>query len=365
MKIFASTNDDHGLHRPHRKFIPVKSVKSVAMKSVVIIFGAGFSVLFPAAFLSLCPAGLSERIEIRAQQLNGFDLQDPSRCRFGDLEFRGGLILSSSHPSFGGISAFHIQPDGAWFLGATDRGVWLRGRIVYDGNRPAGIADAEMEPILGSNGKPSGRWDAEALATNGGILYLGIERINSVFRFDYDGQGFPARAQPVAIPSAIKKWPGNQSIEAMVLVPKGYPLGGALIVLSEQAVDEFGNLEAFLIGGPKPGRFTVKRSDDFDISDAAFLPTGDLLVLERKYSFEFQASMRIRRIPLEDIKPGALVDGPVLIEADRHFQIDNMEAIDVHRASSGEILLTLVSDDNFSSAQRTILLQFALLKQAL
>ena len=80
-----------------------------------------------------------------------------------------------------------------------------------------------------------------------------------------------------------------------------------------------------------PGMFTVKRSNGYDVSDAALLPCGELLVLERKYSFQYQASMRIRRVSLDEIKPGALVDGPVLLEADKNFQIDNMEAISVHR----------------------------------
>jgi hypothetical protein len=132
--------------------------------------------------------------------------------------------------------------------------------------------------------------------------------------------------------------------------------------LSEYGLDESGNAQAFLIGGSTPGMFMVKRSDSYDISDAALLPSGDLLLLERKYSLQDGASMRIRRVPLEKIKPGALLNGTVLIEADKNFQIDNMEAIGAHKASSGETILTLMSDDNFSSAQRTIMLQFALMK---
>jgi hypothetical protein len=70
--------------------------------------------------------------------------------------------------------------------------------------------------------------------------------------------------------------------------------------------------------------------------------------------------VRIRRIALGAIKPGAVVDGPVLLEADLGFEIDNMEGLSVHRMPSGEIVLTLVSDDNFSALQRTLLLQFTL-----
>jgi len=50
----------------------------------------------------------------------------------------------------------------------------------------------------------------------------------------------------------------------------------------------------------------------------------------------------------------------VLIYADHGYQIDNMEALAVHKDASGSVVLTLVSDDNLSRLQRTILLQFSL-----
>ncbi|MBP1622743.1 MAG: hypothetical protein H6Q07_763, partial [Acidobacteria bacterium] len=105
--------------------------------------------------------------------------------------------------------------------------------------------------------------------------------------------------------------------------------------------------------------FTVKRTGGYDISDAALLPGGDILLLERQYSVLHGVAMRIRRIPLAEIKPGALVDGPPILETGRREEVDNMEALSVHRAPSGEIILTLMSDDNFSKIQRTLLLQFA------
>ena len=72
--------------------------------------------------------------------------------------------------------------------------------------------------------------------------------------------------------------------------------------------------------------------------------------------------MRIRRVPLAALAPGATVDGPTLIDADMGYQIDNMEGLSVHRDATGEIMLTLMSDDNFSALQRTILLQFRLVE---
>ena len=90
------------------------------------------------------------------------------------------------------------------------------------------------------------------------------------------------------------------------------------------------------------------------------MPGGDVLLLERKFSWTGGLVVRMRRIALGEIKPGALVDGPILFEADLGYEIDNMEGLSVHRSAAGETVLTLISDDNFSVIQRTLLLQFTL-----
>jgi hypothetical protein len=306
------------------------------------------------------------RIEVRARPILSFEPRDPSRRRFGQVEFRGGVELASPYKEFGGVSAIRVRPDGAHFLALTDQGRWLRGRITYDGMQPTGIADAEMAPILGGDGRPlaARRWyDTEAIAEDDGIVYVGIERVHQIVRLDYGKQGLLARGQPIAVPPGFKQLPSNGSIEALEFIPKGLPMAGTLIAISEKGYDEAGNHKAFLIGGPSPGTFAVKRSDDFDISDCALLPPGELLILERRYSLWRGVALRIRRIPLGSIKPGALVDGPVVVFADMGYEIDNMEGLSVHRATSGDTVLTLISDDNFSPIQRTILLQFTLVEE--
>jgi hypothetical protein len=162
------------------------------------------------------------------------------------------------------------------------------------------------------------------------------------------------------VPPGVRGLPNNKGLEALVAVPRGLPLAGALIAISERGLTRDGNINAFLIGGPRPGTFALRRTADFDVSDAALLPSGDLLVLERKFSWTTGLFVRIRRIALLDIQPGALVDGRVLFEADLGYAIDNLEGLSVHRGPNGETVLTLVSDDNFSALQRTLLLQFTL-----
>jgi hypothetical protein len=305
----------------------------------------------------------SAAIELRTEPIGAFDIRDPSRRQFGLLEFRGGLVLRSRDKNFGGISAIRVAPDGAHFIALSDKGWWFRGRLLYQGTRPSGIADAEMAPILGVDGRPlaaRGWYDTESIAQDGGTLYVGIERVHQIVRFNYGKDGLLARGRPIPVPPGLRSLPSNRGLEALVFVPKGLPLAGTLIAISERGLDAAGNINAFLIGGAKPGSFAVRRSSNYDITDAALLPGGDVLLLERRFSWSSGLAVRMRRIALVKIKPGATVDGPVLLDADLGYEIDNMEGLSVHRIPDGEIVLTLISDDNFSALQRTLLLQFIL-----
>lgn len=304
------------------------------------------------------------RITIDATPITAFDNRDPSLTRFGLLEFRGGLALTSKHEAFGGISGIHVEPDGSRFIAITDRGSWLRGRILYRDGKPSGIADAELAPILGPDGKPlaaTGWYDAESLAEHGGMLYVGYERVHRIVRFNYARDGLRARGEPLPQPADFKTLVSNKSLECLAAPPKGSLHAGELIAVSERSLDDAGNIRAFVVG--KDGgvtRFAVTRSGDFDISGCAIMPPGDLLLLERSFTPIRGVGLRIRRVPLTALKPGAVVDGTPLIEADLAYQIDNMEGIDVHRGARGETTITLVSDDNFSVIQRNLLLQFVL-----
>lgn len=317
----------------------------------------------PASVLKIAAAPV--KIDVRANSITAFERTDPTRTRFGKLEFRGGVELTSSYRAFGGLSALRLSEGGGRFLAISDRGCWFRGRILHDDGRPARLADVEAAPALGPDGRPlsaRGWFDTESIAADGGTLYVGIERVNQIVRFDYGKDGLLARGVPIVVPPEVKRLPYNKGLEALVFVPAGLPLAGTLLALSERGLDATGNLTGFLIGGPSPGIFSIKRTDEFDISDAALLPEGDLLVLERRFTWLTGIAMRIRRIALAAIRPGALVDGPILIEADMSYQIDNMEGLAVHRGAAGETVLTLISDDNFSPLQRTVLLQFTLVE---
>jgi hypothetical protein len=346
--------------------MPMMNAAAKPVRWLLVALVAGLiAVALPGATQPQRVTDPPARIEIQADPLRGLEYGDLARRRFGQLEFRGGLVLTSPFRHFGGLSAIRVAADGAHFIAVSDRGWWLRGRITYESLRPTGVADAEMAPVLGPDGRAlaaRGWYDTESIAEDGGTLYLGIERVNRIVRLDYGKDGLTARAQPIEVPPGVRSLPNNKGLEALVFVPRNLPLGGTLIAISERGLDKDGNILAFLIGGPRPGNFAVKRSAEFDVSDAALLPGGGLLILERKFSWTSGLFIRIRRLALADVRPGALLDGPILFEADLGYAIDNMEGLSVHRGAAGETVLTLISDDNFSVLQRTLLLQFTLLE---
>src|SRR5579862_969132 len=131
-------------------------------------------------------------IEVHARPITWFDNSDHDRVRFGALEFRSGLVLTSSFRAFGGLSGLRLDAQGERFISFSDKGTWFTGRIVYQGRAMSGLTDVEAAPMLGPDGRPitsRGWFDSESIALDGQQVYIGLERVNKVLRFDF-GKGF-------------------------------------------------------------------------------------------------------------------------------------------------------------------------------
>ena len=303
-------------------------------------------------------------VAIRASPIQPFAPGDRGATRFGALTFRSGLELQAPEREFGGFSGLWRSGDGAELVAITDKARWLTARVALADGRLAGLHDAVLAPILGASGRPLRRSrfsDTEALAMGGGTAFVAVERSHGVLRFDWAKDGVRARAQAVPGPAELRDLPGNQGLEALGVAPPRSPLSGALVAVAERSRRGDGEpTRGFILSGPRAGAFDVAREDPFDVTDLAFLPSGEMLTLERRFSLLGGLGARIRRIPANAIAAGRTVDGPVIFEADGSQEIDNLEGLSVHRGPSGETVLTLISDDNFSALQRTLVLEFTL-----
>ncbi len=322
--------------------------------------GLGAVVLAPPA-LAEAPESTRISVAVSARPIAAFEPRNPDKTRFGELVFRSGLVLSGSHPRFGGYSGLWRSGDGRDLVAVTDNGFWLTAKVALRNGRLTGLEGAELAPILGASGKPLHRsryYDTESLCIADGVAFIGVERTHDVLRFDWAGEGVGARARIVPVPREVKRLPDNRGLEAIGVVPAGQPLAGSIVAISERSGAEDAPTLGVILGR-QPGLFQVTRHDGFDITDLAFLPNGDLLLLERWYRTLRGVGMRIRRVPGASLKAGALLDGPVLIQADLGQEIDNMEGLAVHQ-DGGKTVLTLIADDNFSFLQRTVMLEFEL-----
>ncbi|MBZ9796436.1 esterase-like activity of phytase family protein [Mesorhizobium sp. ES1-4] len=304
-----------------------------------------------------------ESLEVSARPISEFHIGRTDR-QFGPLEFVGGLEMTSPSRDFGALSAFRFLKAGSDFIGVADTGYWFFGSVARDADRrPIGIQNFRMQQMVDQKGQPSDeKWeaDAEGLAVKDGIATVGFERNHRVaqFRIDPADMKAPFRQLDFLVPA--RELRQNRGFETVARSNVNGQHRGGLVVVSERSLDKAGNIYAAIIEGPRKGVFTVKRNGDFDISDGAFLPDGDLLLLERSFTMAGGLRMRLRRIHGESVEKGAVADGPVLLEADMGYQIDNMEGLDIWTREDGALMVSLISDDNHSILQRNLYLEFIL-----
>lgn len=279
------------------------------------------------------------------------------------LRWRGGFVISSPEKSVGGLSGLALSDDCTSLVAVSDRGSWFRASLRYEGETLADIFSAELAPMLDSAGKPprsKSRGDAEALAHLGGGRYMvGFETRTRIGTYDLGKHGLKARFQLLKSPKAIVNGPPNAEVESVGRFRSG-PLQGHYLAISEHNLDSDGNIRGWLWRSADAVPFSIKRLEDYSITDAAILPDGDVIILERSFGKSLLPGMAIRRISASTIEKGATVE-PRLLFSGRAplYAIDNMEGMALCKRN-GETRLAIVSDDNFNAAlQRTLLLQFA------
>lgn len=303
--------------------------------------------------------------DIRVRPITRFAVGSDEN-RFGPLTFIGGLEMTSRLRHFGALSGIRFTDDGTHFIGVADTGFWYRGRLERDAEGlPVGIAGFQMRAIpdiSGSYSNSKRETDAEGIAIGSdGALTVSFEREHRISIYAPAGAGFDPRFKG-NVDFIVPRWElrQNRGFETVAHAPAASALAGARVAISEKSIDKAGNIFAAVLEGPRKGIFKVARTDSYDITDGDFLPNGDLLILERRFSMAESIGMRIRRILGDQIRAGATVDGAVLLEADLLYQIDNMEGLDVWQNDVGEIFVSLVSDDNHSLLQRNLYLEFML-----
>lgn len=343
------------------------NLKKLCSSSLVVaLFGTfiGVAAADPKPDISDIEAG---PIAVEAKPITSFKRFSADEP-LAKLRFRGGLVLTAPSPQFGGWSGLVVDDDARSFLSISDTGVWMTGELTYDGTHPAGIKDARLGPLLERTGFPLQRGrnrDSESIALESGTLQhgsvlIGFEQKHRIERYDLTPQGITTDRGSVKLPPSAKRMRPNQGLEALTVM-KGGPYKGSIIAFSERLYDLSRNHTGWLWTKAGPQTIHLKNIGDYDVTDISSLNDGTLFVLERRFNWIEGVKMRLRRLAPDELALDRTLEGETLIEADLNDNIDNMEGLAATRLKTGEILITMISDDNFNHLfQRTVLLQFTL-----
>lgn len=272
--------------------------------------------------------------------------QDPAVTRFGDAEMLGILKLEAPGQRwFGGLSGMSL--DGDTVTTINDSGHWWRFRLVSDpSGRPLRAEALEGGPLGGLDGsKEDG--DGEELAALPDGWLVSFERRHRILRYPRD---LSARPERLSAPPGLKDLPDNGGIEAMARLADG-----RLLLISEEGGAD--GLSPAWIG--RPGQWqelSYRREGLFAPTAATLLDNGDVLVLERRFTWVGGVSARVVRLGRAQLVPGAMLEGRELFRIEPPHTIDNMEAIAARRRPDGRLLVHLLSDDNFSAMQASLLM---------
>jgi hypothetical protein len=282
-------------------------------------------------------------------------LPDGAPNRVGQLAFWGGLVLTDDRAEFGGFSALEVSPDGSRLWALSDQGRVLAGRLRYDRQgRLAGLDDATLAPLLDVNGAPvaGSRRDAEGLARlPDGSFVVSFEWAHRLALH----AGEPAATAGVQLvgPGNLHRLQSNRGLEAVTLLADG-----RLFVLGETELA--GEVSAFpgWLSGPDgwlPLAYIAARG--YRPTGAATLPGGDVVVIERRDPVLILTGGRIVLLPQAVIRGGQSIAGIELARLVPPALNANYEGIAAWRDEQGRTRLLVISDNNFLSVQRTLLLQ--------
>lgn len=308
--------------------------------------------------LMAAPAA-ADPIAVRSESL-GLHPADREIDKVGALKFRGGLVLTSPDRRFGGFSALVVSRDGARLTAVSDRGYWIAARLTYDARGDLrGLAETELGDLLDLQGKPiagTPQDDAEAIAIKGDRFIVAFERRHRLWSYDM-ATGLRGKASSYPAPPGVESAPSNEGIEALTTLQDG-----RLLALTENYHAGQGEVIGWIEEAGGWRRLSYVLTGLFKPVGATTLPSGEVVVLERRYTVLGGVASRLARISPGQAAPGARIEGEEMAVLDRPLVAENFEGIDSRRGAAGETLLYVLSDDNYNPFQRTLLLMFEIEK---
>jgi hypothetical protein len=296
------------------------------------------------------------RVEAKAMVM---DREQPGRTHFGALTLLSSFTLETDDKRFGGLSGMALDASGRTLYAVSDRGYGLSAHLIQDQmGRLTGIDHWTIIPLKAPSGQPLKQRmiDAEAVVREpDGSWLVAFEQQHRIWHYPASPEAFDTLPVPLEVPGELSRAPNNGGLESMGRLPDG-----RLLVLTEKFYNADGSVKGWLLSNGQATDVSYLVADSFVPTDLAVLSQGDVLVLERRFQPTSGVAVRLRYLLGQQLRPEARLHGRELVSLSMPLVIDNFEGLAVRESPQGEILLYLVSDDNFNIFQQTLLLQFRL-----
>lgn len=291
------------------------------------------------------------------------DRTDKTRTTVGAFTFKGAVVIPPDKEKVGGLSGLWVLDEGRTLNALADTGRIFRLSLSWSADGMLQGVTSARQPMLrdedGSMPKGKTRGDSESITRlPDGSWLVGFERDHRIERFA-DQQGQPAGSPvPWPQPPELSTLPRNEGLEALTILPNN-----GLLAIAEYKGDD-GLNPAWQWTQTTKGPAWMKRSyvaqSGFLPVDAALLPSGDVLVLERGFSLFFGFRSRIARIPKAAFGLNKPLEGETVAMLESPLVTENFEGLAVLPQAGGKALVFMVSDNNMNAAQQTILAVFEL-----
>ncbi len=284
------------------------------------------------------------------QWLSRTERLEVTPSRSGPFTLVAAWEMSGDRVHFGGFSALVVL-DKTRFLAGTDGGRKLVFERPDRSDLPGILSPFDADQTAYKWGR-----DLESLAIDpaSGTVWAGYEFRESIVRFDED-----LKPEGEVRPEAMREWGGNSGAEALVRLADG-----RFLVIEERATAWGGLLHNGVLFARDPLETTEPESVAIRIPsgyrpvDAAPLAGGRALVLLRRVKWALPPIFEsaIAEIDIDDRDEEGALEAKMLAEFGDAIPQDNYEGMALTRDEDATYVW-LISDDNFMSFQRTLLLK--------
>jgi hypothetical protein len=296
---------------------------------------------------------IAHAITIKAERLIAPAIETALGLRFVD-----GWSLSSRDDDFGGLSSLIIE--NGKFISMSDSGAIIRFEI----NTAGKVRNASVNPLpLGCASDIDKRdRDSESIARDplSGTYWIGLEWRNAICRSD----AHLTKGERLTRPEIMKHWSKTGGPEAIVRL-----VDGRFLIFAEFA-EGSNSLPELVIADRDPTAPEARYSralylapeHHFSPTDAAQLPDGRLIVINRRFEPPAYFSARLSLLDRLPTKVNGIISGKTIAKFGRPGLTSNFEGVAISN-EGGRTFIWLISDDNYMWIENTYLLKFELLPE--